>query len=267
MLPPTQDPTPDTAASGHDAGAGRKRKAASQDNERLTKRLSLLNLGKPSILSSPSSAIIPSSQTYPNANQNAEKNGNKLYVPVEAPIAEQPQQPAPLDDAPSPIIQDDTPTDDAAAAATDDDDMYLDDSKHKVYIYNLDDELSSDNDDSDAASDDGRLVFLNDIDRHLRANRIPQHVLADDEGRLAGMQMVLYSDPRSLSVDDEAKDGVRKAIIESRRRLRESQARGEVPAAAAASTAATPQSPSSTVSQPTAPQPASDAFEESMDID
>lgn len=112
--------------------------------------------------------------------------------------------------------------------------MQIDDSKHKVYIYNIDDELSSesggDDDDDDDDEDnnnssdggDGKLVFLPDIDKHLRANRIPPYILANDEGELAGMQLVLYDDPKSLTVP-ESKDSVRKAIIESRNRLRETQ--------------------------------------------
>ena len=36
------------------------------------------------------------------------------------------------------------------------------------------------------------------------------------------MQMVLYSDPKSLTVPEE-KDGVRRAIIEARHRVREKQ--------------------------------------------
>lgn len=95
--------------------------------------------------------------------------------------------------------------------------MQLDDTKHKVYIYNIDDELSSDSD-----SDDARLVFLPDIEKHLRANRIPPSILANKDGEIAGMQIVLYSDPKSLSVP-ESKDSVRKAIIESRHRTRELQ--------------------------------------------
>jgi hypothetical protein len=95
--------------------------------------------------------------------------------------------------------------------------MHVDDSKHKVYIYNIDDELSE-----DSESDDGKLVFLPDIERHLKANRIPPHILTNSDGELAGMQMVLYSDPKSLSVPEE-KDSVRKAIIEARHRLRKQQ--------------------------------------------
>lgn len=99
--------------------------------------------------------------------------------------------------------------------------MRLDDTKHKVYIYNMDDELSSSDDDT--ASDDGRLVFLPDIEKHLRASRIPPQVLANADGELAGMQLVLYSDPKSLSVPEE-QDGVRKAVLEARQRLRDRNA-------------------------------------------
>ena len=97
--------------------------------------------------------------------------------------------------------------------------MRLDDSKYKVYIYNMDDEISSSDNESDAA-DEGKLIFLPDIQKHLKANRIPPQILANSDGELAGMQLVLYRDPKSLSVP-ESKDGVRKAIIESRNRMRE----------------------------------------------
>lgn len=115
--------------------------------------------------------------------------------------------------------------------------MHLDDTAHKVYIYNLDDELSSDNE-SDAESrihGDGKLVFLPDIEKHLRANRlpmVPRPILPNQDGELAGMQLVLYSDgPSSLTVPEE-QDSVRKAIIEARARVRQRQAeeRGAVSA-------------------------------------
>lgn len=100
--------------------------------------------------------------------------------------------------------------------------MQLDDTKHKVYIYDLDDELSSDDAESDG---EGKLVFLPDIEKHLRANRlplsIPKPMLPNEDGELAGKQLVLYSDgPSSISVP-ENQDSVRKAIIEARARLRE----------------------------------------------
>ncbi|KAM0440894.1 hypothetical protein ACHAPT_000196 [Fusarium lateritium] len=160
----------------------RKRKAETQDNERLSKRLSLLNI---------------------------EQGGSKLYVPVEEPSI---PTPSPSNAEPS------SSSSSARDRPAPDDSMQLDDSKHKVYIYNIDDELSSDSD----TDDPGKLVFLPDIEKHLRANRIPPAVLANSEGELAGMQLVLYSDPRSLTVPED-KDSVRKAIIESRRRTREQQ--------------------------------------------
>ncbi|GJN70454.1 hypothetical protein PLICBS_004512 [Purpureocillium lilacinum] len=181
----TAPPSDDAEPPAH---AGRKRKADAHDNnERLSKRLSLLNL---------------------------EQNGSKLYVPVESAMAAA----AAAGDRLAPATGSLTNSGSALASDEADDVMHVDDTKHKVYIYNIDDELSS----SDNESDDGKLVFLPDIEKHLRQNRIPPHVLVNSDGELAGMQMVLYSDPRSLSVPEE-KDGVRKAIIESRRRVRERQ--------------------------------------------
>jgi hypothetical protein len=96
--------------------------------------------------------------------------------------------------------------------------MQLDDSKHKVYIYDLDAELSDGGD-----SDDGQLVFLPDIEKHLRESRIPPSIMANSEGELAGNnQLVLYTIPSSLTVPEE-QDSVRKAIIEARARTRAKQ--------------------------------------------
>ncbi|KAL6863065.1 hypothetical protein ACO1O0_003309 [Amphichorda felina] len=199
----TTNATPSPSNQSSDpVHAGRKRKADSQDNnERLSKRLSLLNLGNDVPSSSPTSALPPRSLT----RSPPEQDGPKLYVPVGNPSAEAPRPE---------ISQAHPPRVDNGA----DDSMQLDDSKHKVYIYNLDDELSSE----DESADDGRLVFLPDIEKHLKASRIPPHILASSDGELAGMQMVLYSDPKSLTVSED-KDSVRKAIIETRHRLREKQ--------------------------------------------
>lgn len=104
--------------------------------------------------------------------------------------------------------------------------MQLDDTKHKVYIYNLDDELS-DSDSEPSSPREGRLVFLPDIEKHLRANRIlvPRPIVPNRDGELAGMQMVLYQPdgPKSISVPEE-QDSVRRAIVAARERLREKQA-------------------------------------------
>ncbi|TWU75348.1 hypothetical protein ED733_006986 [Metarhizium rileyi] len=161
-----------------------KRKAETQDNERLSKRLSLLNL---------------------------EQSGNKLYVPVETP--------RPLDT-----------TQEATCTAQPPERMELDNSQHKVYIYNIDDELSSESED-----EQGKLVFLPDIEKHLRDTRIPPHVLANNAGELAGMQLVLYRDPTSLSVPKE-KDSVRRAVLEARQMMREKQKLEHTAAATTATT-------------------------------
>ncbi|KAE8451102.1 hypothetical protein EG329_004774 [Mollisiaceae sp. DMI_Dod_QoI] len=157
---------------------GKKRKAEAQDNERLSKRLSLLNL---------------------------ERNGEKLYVPVEEPQAQ---------------LSAAIPTKQASPTRPqlDEDVMQLDNTKHKVYIYDLDAELS----DSES-SDDGKLIFLPDIEKHLRESRIPPSILANSEGELAGnKQLVLYNVPSSLTIPEE-QDSVRKAIIETRARARAKQ--------------------------------------------
>ncbi|CAN8100943.1 unnamed protein product [Discula destructiva] len=192
----------------------RKRKADTHDanNERLNKRMSLLNL---------------------------EQNGPKLYVPVE-----QSQLPSIISHSSSTNIPDPFSTQPAlttAAAVTDtttttapaDEPMHLDDTKHKVYIYNLDDELSSssDSEDNPAAAAEARLVLLPDLAAHLRANRLriprpipllPPHPSDEDDHRQA---VVLYQPdgPPSLSVPAE-QDGVRRAIVAARERVRERQA-------------------------------------------
>jgi hypothetical protein len=135
----------------------------------------------------------------------AERGGQKLYVPVEHPQLSTPIHSKPKSPAQPPTqLNDDT--------------MQLDNTKHKVYIYDLDAELS----DSES-SDDGRLVFLPDIEKHLRESRIPASILANSEGELAGNnQLVLYNIPSSLTIPEE-QDSVRKAIIETRARAREKQ--------------------------------------------
>lgn len=207
--PSTSAPAIATVADGVDKTrkVRRKRKADTQDNERLSKRLSLLNLGMYLLHLSVFSLIfaVLSSSLQLTLISLIERNGNKLYVPVEEPSTSIPPTVASSSDVSSNLpVSDET--------------MQLDDSKHKVYIYNMDDELSSDSE----TEDSGKLVFLPDIEKHLRANRIPPSVLANSEGELAGMQVVLYSDPKSLTVPED-KDIVRKAIIESRRRTRELQ--------------------------------------------
>lgn len=145
----------------------------------------------------------------------AERNGQKLYVPVEQPTSPPPRK--------------------APRQPRDEDVMDMDNSKHKVYIYDLDAELS------DSESDDGKLVFLPDIEKHLRESRIPPSILANNDGELAGMnnQLVLYNIPNSLTVPEE-QDSVRKAIIETRARARAKQEEKRITESRIAQTFASP---------------------------
>ncbi|KAK0633037.1 hypothetical protein B0T14DRAFT_51546 [Immersiella caudata] len=166
----------------------RKPEAPPENNERLSKRMSLLNL---------------------------EQSGTKLYVPVEA---QQPPSSSPLPNGSrlnGTLLSNRR---DGSATASDDSMMQLDDSKYKVYIRNLDDELSS-----ESEAEEGNLIFLPDIEKHLRNNRIPAAVLSKSGPDMLSKQLVLYSVPSSLTVAEEH-DSVRKAIIEARARVRAKQA-------------------------------------------
>lgn len=205
----------------------RKRKAdlPPENNERLSKRLSLLNLGA-YILFLFHLDLLLSNSFCP------EHSGAKLYVPVENPLAASSipssahAPPRSFNEFP---ISSANQQEGAVASASVDETMQVDDTKYKVYIYNIDDELSSDSEPEDG---NGKLVFLPDIEQHLRAHRIPPHVLVDPRAEAAGKELVLYSIPRSISVP-EGNDSVRKAIIEARARVRErqqaAQARAQAP--------------------------------------
>lgn len=96
--------------------------------------------------------------------------------------------------------------------------MQVEDTKDKVYIYDLDEELA------ELESDEENPIFLPDIEKHL--HKIPKHVLVSNGKELertANNQLVLYSVPASLSVPQD-KDSVRKAIIEARHRAEQKSA-------------------------------------------
>ncbi|RYP36598.1 hypothetical protein DL767_003302 [Monosporascus sp. MG133] len=213
--------------TGVSSRKSRKRKADTQDNERLSKRLSLLNLGRLRI-PIPSRLRVSWIDNADIKMHPAEQNGHKLYVPVESPQ---------LSNSSSPHHTNRKSLTRQQRRELETESMQLDDTKHKVYIYDLDDELSSS--DGDESSDEARLVFLPDIEKHLLQKRIPPSVLANPEGELAGMQLVLYSEPASLTVPEE-RDSVRRAIIEARQRHREKLQRGSEREAAARSSAPPP---------------------------
>lgn len=92
--------------------------------------------------------------------------------------------------------------------------MPVDPTPHKVFIHDLDAELDSV---TAPPSEEGNLVFLPEIEKHLQA--IPRNILHNRE-EPRNDQLVLYQVPKSLSVPEEM-DSVRKAIIDARARARE----------------------------------------------
>ncbi|KAF2088106.1 hypothetical protein K490DRAFT_7284, partial [Saccharata proteae CBS 121410] len=162
-----------------------KRKASDESDSRLAKRFDLLNIGA---------------------------NGSKRYIPVAkythdphlGPRTVDAQARAQAQSQPQTFPQDDW--------------MQLEDTKDKVYIYDLDAELAG------IESDEETPIYMPDIERHL--NQIPKHLLVgsdqEDIEKAKASQLVLYKEPISLTVPPE-QDSVRKAIIEARARHREKQ--------------------------------------------
>lgn len=106
--------------------------------------------------------------------------------------------------------------------------MAVDETKHRVYISNLNKEIAEIEAAEEAAK---KTIFIPDIDKRILegAHRsIPLSIYANKDGELAGMNqdqaLVLYDFPKSLTVD-ESKDSVRKAILESRKRAQDRQRR------------------------------------------
>jgi hypothetical protein len=185
------------------------------DDHRFAKRFNLLNLGiassptftiplPPSPLTAPSppshltATLAPSyfDSPCPPADSDSlctANNNDKLYIPVSA----RPQLQTAVTPRP--------PTEEH---------MQLDDTKHRVYIHNLDDELS------DIESDEEKLVFLPDIEKKF--NTIPRHILVGEK-KDSHQELVLYNLPPSLSVPIE-RDNVRKAILEARERAKDKAA-------------------------------------------
>ncbi|KAI9680055.1 MAG: hypothetical protein M1817_005071 [Caeruleum heppii] len=95
--------------------------------------------------------------------------------------------------------------------------MQLDDTPDKIYIHDLDEELSE-----SEVTPEETVVFLPDIEKRL--TKIPKSVLAGHATHAPDKQMVLYTVPTALTVPEE-QDTVRKAIIETRARIRQQQAR------------------------------------------
>jgi len=168
-----------------DRGTKRAADDSLDDEQRFTKRFNLLNLGRLHQLSLNTSTLI---------QLTVDHDISKLYIPVTRKSAS------------------DTATIEPIRKTNQDEHMRVDDTKDRVYIYDLDDELA------DIESDEERLIFLPDIDKKL--SKIPQHVLTGKREDQEGQELVLYSVPASLTVPAE-QDTVRRAIVESRQRARD----------------------------------------------
>ncbi|PIA93609.1 hypothetical protein CB0940_04218 [Cercospora beticola] len=93
--------------------------------------------------------------------------------------------------------------------------MQVDETRDRVFIHDLDAELA------ESEPTEERLIFLPDIEKHF--SRIPKHVLTGKAEDVEGQELVLYSVPKSLSVE-ESRDAVRYAIVEAGQRAREKAA-------------------------------------------
>ncbi|KAI4150675.1 MAG: hypothetical protein LQ340_003950 [Diploschistes diacapsis] len=166
---------------------GQKRVAEDdlRNEQRLAKRFNLLNLGK-----------LWRARSQYRADKRPDHTG-KLYIPFPSQQQQLPPSPPPVRRSRSNAFSDS---------------MNMDDSRDRIYIHNLDEELA------DISSDEEKLIFLPDIER--RFTKIPHSVLASDLPPKLGNEMILYGVPTSISVPEE-QDIVRKAIIESRQRARE----------------------------------------------
>lgn len=173
----------------HKHGVKRHADNALETEQRLSKRLDLLNLD----------------------------NGTRLYMPVSGSLDAAPPAAVP---PPRPVV---SAIDTNAKKKSDkrprprpSDDMEVEDTPNRVYINDLAAELS------DVESDEENPIFLSDIEKHLL--KIPQFILTGPDPKpREDNQLILYNVPSSLTVPEE-EDSVRKAIVEARARLREKQA-------------------------------------------
>jgi hypothetical protein len=185
---------PGSQPTNNAAPHGKKRAAENtlEHEQRLSKRFDLLNL--------------------------VDATGTRLYIPVPGSTDSTLPRPADAVSVPHPLAFTARPHAPRPPRISSSDGMQVDDSPHRVYIHDLAAELS------DIESDEENPIFLSDIEKHL--SKIPKYVLQGPEPKPnKDNQVVLYNVPSSLSVPEE-RDGVRRAIVEARRRVRERQASG-----------------------------------------
>jgi len=191
------DADADSSSSANKRGVKRVADESNDDQLRFTKRFNLLSLGESALQCNTCKSLLTRTTVDPRANRNS-----NYYIPV---------TPPPLSNG-API-----PSQGGLATTSQDDgeSMNVDDTRHRVYVQNLDAELAE----IEANEPDERLIFLPDIEKHF--SRIPEHILSNPQDATRQQQeLVLYSVPKSLTLD-ESQDSVRKAILEARQRARD----------------------------------------------
>ena len=189
-------PSQTADSSTNKRGVKRVADESNDDQLRFTKRFNLLSLGESARQCHSHESLLTLATADPRANRNS-----NYYIPV---------PPAPSNGAPIP-----SHGGLATTSQDDDDSMKVDDTRHRVYVQNLDAELAE----IEVNEPDERLIFLPDIEKHF--SRIPEHILSNPQDATRQQQeLVLYSVPRSLTLD-ESQDSVRKAILEARQRARD----------------------------------------------
>ncbi|KAI7229409.1 hypothetical protein KC365_g8039 [Hortaea werneckii] len=173
------------------------------DDQRFTKRFNLLSLGKPTryVLLNPAADQAAGNRQEEGDGRNAHASSN-YYIPVSPSLK------------PSASASD-VRSNGKQASTKGEELMAVDDTRDRVYIHNLDDELAE-----IESSDEERLIFLPDIEKKL--SRLPSHVLTgqkDDKNQ----ELVLYSVPQSLTPSEES-DITRRTILEARQRARDKAA-------------------------------------------
>lgn len=94
-----------------------------------------------------------------------------------------------------------------STSSSDNDAMLLDDTKYTTYIHNLDQELAE-------LDSSGENLVISPLAAKMIS--VPQSILSRSA---QGKELVLYTDPSSLSIPKE-QDSVRQAILDSRARAR-----------------------------------------------
>lgn len=202
----TQRPPRPLQSAPH--GTKRAADGSLENEQRLSKRFDLLNLGR----HDNSLPCIP----RPADSPPVDGNGARLYIPV-AGSSDAAAQPLPSKPLPKPVAPvTEKKREKKVRPPPPDECMQVEDTPNRVYIHDLAAELS------DIESDEENPIFLSDIEKHLA--KIPKHVLTGPELKpTRDNQLVLYSVPSSLTVPEE-QDKVRKAIVDARARIREKQA-------------------------------------------